>query len=155
MKKGSLTKGAMVLATAFLFTAGSAHADLPGSHPHYLHAISDLRAARWYIQNRPGDMAIVQNEQFAIAQIDEALHDLQKASIDDGKNPNYAPPAQVPPDRAGNLHKAVELLEEAHNDVALEEDDPYAVGLQQRSLRHIHDAAESIRHAIWDAEHGR
>jgi hypothetical protein len=25
----------------------AAHADIPGDHPYYMHALSDLRAARW------------------------------------------------------------------------------------------------------------
>ena len=27
-------------------------------HPHYLHALSDLRAARWEIEHRPGNWTL-------------------------------------------------------------------------------------------------
>lgn len=36
----------------------SACADLPGMHPGYLHALTDLRAARWNLEHRAGDAAI-------------------------------------------------------------------------------------------------
>ena len=45
-------------ATAALFAIilpFAAHADTPGDHPGYLHALSDLRAARWNLEHRPGD----------------------------------------------------------------------------------------------------
>ena len=35
-----------------------ANADLPGKHPYYLHALSDLRTARWMLEHRPGDAAV-------------------------------------------------------------------------------------------------
>jgi hypothetical protein len=155
MKTTIIKHGTVIMATVFsIISANTAYADAPGKHPHYLHALSDLRAARWFIENRPGNISIVQKEEAAIIQIDAAFADLRQASIDDGKNLSYSPPAEVPADRVGYLHKAVEMLEAAHNDVALEEDDPFAVGLQQRSLQHIHEAAENIRHAIYDVEHG-
>ena len=31
-----------------------AYADLPGRHPAYLHALTDLRTARWMVEHRPG-----------------------------------------------------------------------------------------------------
>ena len=34
----------------------AALADMPGKHPGYLHALSDLRAARWFLW-RPGGLA--------------------------------------------------------------------------------------------------
>ena len=30
----------------------AANADMPGKHPYYLHALSDLRAARWMLSHR-------------------------------------------------------------------------------------------------------
>ena len=49
-----------LLLTGLLLVAApfAANADLPGKHPFYLHALSDLRSARWLIEHRPGDAAV-------------------------------------------------------------------------------------------------
>ncbi len=133
--------------------SSAAFADMPGRHPAYLHALSDLRAARWMLEHRPGDAAVSSNETFAIQQIDGAINDITQASIDDGKNINYHPPINFPPDRPGRLHKAKELLQEAHSDVAREEDDPMAQGLKHRSLEHIDAALNATKQAILDAHY--
>src|SRR4029077_17791583 len=88
----------------------AAHADLPGKHPAYLHALSDLRAARWMLEHRPGDAAVSGREDVAITEIDAAIGEIRKASIDDGKDIHDHPQVDVAPDRPGRLHKALELL---------------------------------------------
>ena len=105
-----------------------ANADLPGKHPYYLHALSDLRAARWMLQHRPGDAAVSGNEDVAISEIDAAIREIKRAAIDDGKNVDDHPNVDVPADRPGHLHKALELLRKVHSDVAREEDDPVTRG---------------------------
>src|SRR6201999_2214321 len=102
----------------------AANADLPGKHPYYLHALSDLRAARWMLEHRPGDAAVSAQEDVALTEIDKAIGEIKKASIDDGKDLHDHPPVQGVNDRPGRLHKAVELLQKVHSDVAREEDDP-------------------------------
>jgi hypothetical protein len=128
---------------------------MPGRHPAYLHALSDLRAARWMLEHRPGDASVSAHEDVAIQQIDGAINDIKKASIDDGKDIHDHPHVDVPGDHPGRLHKAKELLDKVHNDVAREEDDPSARGLQHRSLEHIDAAIDQTKRAIWDVEHGQ
>src|SRR6201999_1584352 len=82
----------------------AANADLPGKHPFYLHALSDLRAARWMESHRPGDAAVSGQEDVAIAEIDVAIGEIKKAAIDDGKNLEDHPKIDGPNDRKGRLH---------------------------------------------------
>jgi len=49
-----------------VFVPLAAHADLPGDHPYYIHALSDLRDARWNLEHRAGDAAVSANEDVAI-----------------------------------------------------------------------------------------
>jgi hypothetical protein len=126
----------------------AANADMPGKHPYYLHALSDLRAARWMLSHRPGDPAVS-------AQEDVAIGEIKKASIDDGKNLEDHPPVQGINDRPGRLHKALELLHKVHGDVAREEDDPFTKGLRDRAIMHIDEAAHATEHAIGDVRTGR
>lgn len=144
---------AVVLGNSLSMIAGSAYADLPGKHPYYLHALSDLRTARWLLQHRPGDRAVTTQEKVAIQQIDGSINDIKKASIDDRKNIQDHEPVDVPNDHLGRLHKAEEILNKAHSDVAQEEDDRAARGLKHRSLQHIDAALKATKRAISDVEH--
>src|ERR1700749_4176511 len=85
-------------------------ADLPGKHPYYLHALSDLRTARWLLEHRPGDAAVSAHESEAIGEIDRAIEEIRRAAIDDGKNIHDHPVADSPTDYRGRLHKAADLL---------------------------------------------
>jgi len=131
-----------------------ANADLPGKHPAYLHALSDLRAARWMEQHRPGDAAVSAHEDVAITEIDAAIGEIKHAAIDDGKNIDDHPSVDVPKNRPGRLHKALQLLRKVHADVAREEDDPMTRGLRDRAVRHIDAAIQATKGALADAEHG-
>jgi hypothetical protein len=133
----------------------AANADMPGKHPYYLHALSDLRAARWMLEHRAGDPAVSAQEDVAITEIDKAIGEIKKASIDDGKNLQDHPAVQGINDRPGRLHKALELLRKVHGDVAREEDDPFTRGLRDRAIMHIDEATHATEHAIGDVRTGR
>jgi hypothetical protein len=132
-----------------------AMADLPGRHPYYLHALSDLRAARWVLEHRPGDAAVSGDEDVAITRIDQAIAEIKRAAIDDGKDLRDHPPVDLPTDYRGRLHRADELLRKVHADVAREEDDPMTRGLRDRAVRHVDEAIRATDRAIYDVEAGR
>jgi tetratricopeptide (TPR) repeat protein len=117
-------------------------------HPAYLHALSDLRAARWMIDHRPGNWQQSIAEKEAVAQIDQAIDLIRKASIDDGKNINDHPAVDERPDRAGRLQSAADFLEKARSDVNQEEDNHFANGLKDGSFKHISEALTWTKHAI-------
>jgi hypothetical protein len=133
----------------------AANADLPGKHPYYLHALSDLRAARWMLEHRPGDAAVSGQEDTAIVEIDAAIGEIKRAAIDDGKDIHDHPPVQGPNDRPGRLHKALEILHKVHSDVAREEDDPMVKGLRNRAVGHIDGAIHATELAVRDVKQGR
>src|ERR1043166_1127718 len=100
------------LAVGVLLAAFSlgASADLPGKHPYYLHALTDLRTARWMLEHRPGDAAVSGQEDVAITEIDAAIGEIKRAAIEDGKDIHDHPKVDAPHDRPGRLHKALEIL---------------------------------------------
>jgi hypothetical protein len=146
--KRPLVVGMLLAALPF-----AASADLPGKHPYYLHALTDLRTARWMLEHRPGDAAVSGQEDVAITEIDGAIGEIKRAAIDDGKDIHDHPKMDVPPDHPGRLHKALELLRKTHNDVAREEDDPMTKGLRNRAVGHIDGAIHATEKAINDAKH--
>jgi len=119
----------------------------PQRHPAYLHALSDLRFARAHLE-RPDGGELHQQEKDAIKEIDKAIDEIKKASIDDGKDLADHPPVDARLPWGGRLHKALDLLDKAHNDISREEDDPAAQGLQQRALEHIDKAHRHVEEAI-------
>jgi hypothetical protein len=133
----------------------AANADLPGRHPAYLHALTDLRQARWMLEHRAGDAAVSAHEDVAISEIDKTINEIKHAAMDDGKDIHDHPPADVAADRPGRLHKALELLRKVHADVAREEDDPMTRGLRDRAVRHLDAAIHETEKTIFDVEHGR
>ncbi len=122
------------------FIPSTSLADMPGRHPHYLRALADLRDARAHLEHTRKH-----NEHPAIEEIDAAIREIRKASIDDGKNLADHPPVDVRLDGPGRIHHARELLLKAKSDVDKEEDNQFAAGLQMRALKHIRAAIELTR----------
>jgi hypothetical protein len=126
-------------------------ADEPGRHPAYLHALTDLRHARAHLDRLTPSDRLDSEEQHAIDEIDNAIGEIKRASIDDGKNLQDHPPVDAHMGRKGRYHRALELLDKAHNDIAREEDDPSSRGLRNRALHHIDEARRIVDHLIVQA----
>lgn len=140
---------------ALLFAAAlplAAHADQPGAHPAYLHALTDLRDARWNLEHRAGDAAVSGQESAAIVEIDNAIGEIKRAAIDDGKDLRDHPHEDADIDHPGRLHHALELLKKAEGDVSGKEDNTGARGLQEQVRMHIHVAMRATELAIHDVE---
>ena len=136
-----------VLFLALFFALGSSNIAAQGRHPAYLHALSDLRAARAHLERHDGG-ELRHEEKEAIHAIDDAINEIKKAAIDDGKYLNDHPPVDAGLDYAGRLHRAKELLEKARQDIAREEDNSFAQGLQQRAFGHIDKAIHEVNDCI-------
>lgn len=137
-------------AFAAVATPIAAQAQWWQSHPGYLHAMSDLRMAYWLMAHREmRDPMTNREENRAMKDIRYAYQELKDAAIMDDKNIDEQPPADTTwYDHRGRLHKALDLLRDAHGEVDREEDDPMARGLKHRALKRIDDAARSTEAAI-------
>ena len=134
----------LFVAVALLSLSFNASADLPGDHPGYLHALTDLRTARFFLTREH----VGPRDHFAIEAVDRAIDEIKKASIDDGKNLNDHPPVDTSLNDAGRFHRALELLDRAHRDIAKEEDNIFAQGLQHRALHHIDEAHHVVKEIL-------
>jgi D-alanyl-D-alanine carboxypeptidase len=125
---------------------------LAQAHPSYLHALSDLRNARWNLERKGGDPVMKWDEHHSIEAIDRAINDIKKAAIDDGKNLQDRPPVDASEPRAGRLHKALAALQAARNDVSQEEDNAFAKGLRVRGIKNIDEAIRLTEQGIAEAD---
>src|SRR5579883_750274 len=134
---------------------GIAMADLPGNHPEYLHTRSDLRRAnrllnsgsRYYTVSR--DIQAIDNE------IDVAIQEIDRAAVVDRKNINDNPKIDVSLNRSGRLHKVLQLLESARNDLSQTENNRYARGWRSRAEYHVNRAIDLTNRAIQDSSSDR
>ena len=128
-----------LLTFLFLTPAIQAHAQLPA----YLHAISDLRTARAYLEmdTRPAQAGA---RDYAIKEINHAIDEMKRAAVDDGKNIWHTPPPQSGGNPGWPIRSAVRLLREARRDVDHGEDTPENAGLRIRSVEHIDKALQAL-----------
>jgi len=113
-----------------------AHADMPGAHPAYLHALTDLRTARAHLE-KPAKPSVMWDEAVAVREIDAAINEIKKAAIDDGKPLNDHPPVDAGLDHPGRLHRALELLRKSKADIDAHESNDWNHGLRKRANDHI------------------
>ena len=130
--------------------------ELPGRHPFYQHALTDLRTARWLLSHQPGDRGVYTGEDVAIEEIDAAINEIKRASSDDGKDINVRPDIDVK-ERGSRLLRAIETLNQAHADIDREEDNAEVRDLRHRALWHIDRATRAAdqAHAEWLMDRGK
>jgi hypothetical protein len=159
IKQGeSMTKKFHLIILAFGITTLAAPGVLraqqvPGPHPTYLHALSDLRAARHYLNDGWAWAPVKHDDNEAIREIDAAISEIKRAAIDDRKGLNDPFPIDTSLSPHNRFRKANELLWKAHNDLSKAEDVPEARGLRDRAIGHVdraHDIVDKAeRTAHW------
>jgi hypothetical protein len=145
-----------VVALCTLMSAPAMSQQLPGKHPGYLHALSDLRTARWFLNHQPGDPKVYGGEDVGVQEIDAAIAELKSASIDDGKGLDYHPTEDAR-EHGSRLARAIETLKKAQADIDSEEDNPEARQLRHRASEHISRATHAAvqAHAEWLKDMGK
>jgi hypothetical protein len=149
--KGLLLFLPLIFAIA-LIPASSQAQQAPGPHPAYLHALSDLRMARAYLNDKWAWEAVRADDNHAVDEIDKAIREIKKASIDDGKNINDHLPIDTNMGPHDRFSKASNLLVQAHRDLDHAEDVPQSRGLRDRALMHIDEAHVTVDRA-WRTAH--
>ena len=130
-----------------------AHADSPGRHPSYLHALTFLREARWDLNHRPGDPNVSQQEQIAIQELDTIIHLTKKAARRDDKDVDDTPQWSEQNNHSGRLHRAEQLIDNAYAGITQPEDNPDDAFLRDQIVSHISRATQAIKQAIHDVDY--
>ena len=139
---------------ALISVCTTALSQVPGPHPAYLHALSDLRAARHYLHDDWAWEPVRHADNEAIREIDLAIDEIKRAAIDDGKGLNDPFPIDTHLSPRNRFHKANELLLSARNDLSHAEDVPSSRGLRDRAIVHVdrahHFVDDADRTAHWE-----
>jgi hypothetical protein len=117
-------------------------------HQAYFHALSDLRTARWLLDHVPGNWVREKDEINAVQKIDDAIGEIRRASIDDGRDINDHPVVEEKADRLGRLRDAAELLRRARADIDQETENGSIRGLHDRAAQHIEGAIQFTENAM-------
>jgi hypothetical protein len=118
-----------------------ASAEVPGPHPAYLHAMSDLRFARALLAV-PEEYNAIPAQRRAIDRIDHALGDLRHAAYADEMPPFETPPVDVSRPRIDRVREANRALDRARADIDRFESNGFADGWRDAARRDI-DAARA------------
>ncbi len=122
-------------------------AQMPGAHPDYLSALSDLRDARANILETPSSPEVNAMARSAIGEIDAAIRDLHDAAKADGLPLRADAPIDVPENGNVRMYRAMDLLKGARRDVDQPEQNPAANTWRGNAIGHI-DEALRILHRI-------
>lgn len=146
----------LIAATACLavLAAGSApsHAQF-GQHPAYLHALSDLRLERAYLDHQTPNERIDDESQHAIDEIDAAMHEIKSIS-DDGRDLHDHAPIdfRLPPFE--RFQRARQAGDAALNNVNSEGENFLTRGFKHRALDHIDKANHIVDHILMRFQNG-
>jgi hypothetical protein len=141
--------GKTILLSGILFALSlgdgvAAHAQ----HPQYLHALSDLRLMRAYLDRQTPNEHIDDEASHAIQEIDAAIQEIRAASIDDGKDTQDHMPIDTQETFASRYRKARQAGDAAWHDVDQAEENGSVRGLKHRALDHIEKANHIVDHIM-------
>ena len=122
-----------------------------GHHPAYLHALTDLRDARWFLDH-PRENALEDRERHAIAEVDRAIDLVQRAAYYDGKNIYEHPREDAYGEARGRLRRISELLRRARADIAQDEDNLQVRELQLHAVERVDEAIRLTESVMLDRE---
>ena len=131
-----------ILSTVLCATIGQgiAKADIPGHHPYYLHARSDLRKAEQLLQ-LPDEGNVKQQENIAAREVHAAIWEIDNAAVLDRKDVDDNPHIDTSLRHHGRFNEIERLLQSAKHDISLEENNNAARLWRHRANVHL-DRAE-------------
>lgn len=139
LAKGLCAGIALALGVAPIAAAAQGY---PSPHPGYLRALSDLRIAIRLVQHHsPFEPPQSHQEGEALKEMVFAANDVKEALAYDGTDPSITvPPDMNWDDHGGRLHRAMEFLQRARDDLFSEPDNPVGNMLRDRAASHISNA---------------
>jgi hypothetical protein len=118
------------------------------THPHYIHARSDLAKAR-QLMSLPGEEGNVAAQlRNAVNAINQAIGEIDRASVMDRKDIDDHPPVDTGLKCLNKFQEVFKLLRAAQTDIDQEEDNPASRAWRNRANAHINEARQFTKKAI-------
>ena len=122
----------------------------PAAHPAYMASIQNLRQARALLERPAGAVDVKWDEKTAIHDIDDALHDIRNARVDDGKPETEHAPIENGLAYRDRLKQAEKDLHDAAQDLESREDNFWAKKDRKHAVDSIRRAEKATREAMND-----
>jgi len=144
-----ITIGFAALAVAGILTIPALFGDVPGRHPAYLRARTDLRRAE-RLMAWPEFRNVRHELDESANHVREAIREIDAAARWDRKDLEDHPRLDTYPRRADRFRAIAQFLYSAKRDIEREEDNPAARGWRDRAIHHIDEAIGSVHRAARD-----
>ena len=128
--------------------------EMPGTHPSYLHAVTELQTAQWLIVHRRGSAIVEGFETAALQNIAKAISDTRNAAMIDGKNLGSSPPSNTMSHESRRMWLARDNLVQARYDLTRLEENPSAFGARDMVVQDVDQALSAVQQAIQAIEQG-
>jgi len=143
------TQSTALLAALLLTLPLAAGGDeAPARNPDYVHALPDLRTARWLLTPQPGDPPLRTNEDQAIQDINLAIRAVIKSGLYDSTDVSEHEQMQMAQDHTTRMHQALDLLHRAHAYLSKEAPDPMGTLVRNQVLEDIDRAGRAVGLAL-------
>jgi hypothetical protein len=126
--------------------ASSAYAQT-ATHPHYIHARSDLAKARQLMQ-QPDEGNVMAQLRNAVNAVNSAIGEIDRAAVLDKKDMDDHPAVDTNLKCLGKFREIFRLLRAAQTDIDQEEDNPNARPWRGRANGQINEARQYVKRAI-------
>jgi tetratricopeptide (TPR) repeat protein len=137
--------------TLLLFAAAApALADVPGAHPAYLHARSNLHVAERIMMSIREEPNVMNDLGAAIERVRQAIRLIDQAAVIDRKDVVNNPPIDTYPDRRGRFRAMYQMLEGAKRDLSQAEANLSAVGWRNAAIGKVNEAEGFVKRAARD-----
>jgi hypothetical protein len=124
-------------------------AQVPGPHPSYLRARSDLRVAEHIMMIRD-EPNVMRDLAAATERVREAIRLLDEAAVIDRKQIDDNPRIDTYPDRRGRFRAMYQMLEGAKRDLSQAESNLSAVGWRNAAIGKVNEAQALVKRAARD-----
>jgi len=132
----------ILLAVSTIFAYGTANAQ--EQHPHCRQALFDLLSARLMLMQHIDGKPMTHNEKEALRQINVVIRDINDASVGNGTGPNNHPNPLKNESGTTTIKQCINFLRKAKDELSREEDNQFANGLRDRSIKNCDEAIKFV-----------
>jgi hypothetical protein len=146
--ENKLKRQPLLAMAAFALLASSAAFAQTQTHPHYLHARSDLAKARQLMVMGGEEGNVAAQLRNAVNELNQAIGEIDRAAVLDKKDMDDHPQVDTGLKCLNKFQEIFKLLRAAQTDIGQEEDNPASRQWRNRASGEINEARKFVKKAI-------